>query len=52
MTCQHKLKKRDNMTQSYYEPKDLADFPNIGEFAPEEAKNSLIITLRPPAREN
>jgi len=26
------------MTQSYYDPKDLADFPNIGEFAPEEAK--------------
>jgi alkylhydroperoxidase/carboxymuconolactone decarboxylase family protein len=26
------------MTQSYYEPKDLADFPNIGEFAADEAK--------------
>jgi alkylhydroperoxidase/carboxymuconolactone decarboxylase family protein len=26
------------MTEAYYEPKDLADFPNIGEYAPEEAK--------------
>ncbi len=26
------------MSDAYYEPKDLADFPNIGEFAPEEAK--------------
>jgi alkylhydroperoxidase/carboxymuconolactone decarboxylase family protein len=38
LTYQHKQQKRDNMTQSYYEPKDLVDFPNIGEFAPEEAK--------------
>lgn len=26
------------MSDTYYETKDLADFPNIGEFAPEEAK--------------
>jgi len=26
------------MSESYYEKKDLADFPNIGEYAPEEAK--------------
>ena len=26
------------MTGSYYETKDLKDFPNIGEFAPAEAK--------------
>jgi alkylhydroperoxidase/carboxymuconolactone decarboxylase family protein len=26
------------MPQNYYEPKDLADFPNIGEYAPEEGK--------------
>lgn len=26
------------MADTYYEPKDLADFPNIGEFAPAEAK--------------
>jgi len=26
------------MAASYYETKDLADFPHIGEFAPEEAK--------------
>lgn len=26
------------MPDTYYEPKDLLDFPNIGEFAPEEAK--------------
>ena len=24
------------MPQNYYEPKDLADFPNIAEFAPEQ----------------
>ena len=24
------------MSSNYYEPKDLADFPNIGEYAPEE----------------
>ncbi|MEJ2642522.1 MAG: arsenosugar biosynthesis-associated peroxidase-like protein [Desulfosarcinaceae bacterium] len=24
------------MPSNYYEPKDLADFPNIGEYAPEE----------------
>ena len=26
------------MTQNYYEPKDLKDFPNITEFAPEEGQ--------------
>lgn len=26
------------MTPSYYEAKDLDDFPNIGEFAPEEGR--------------
>ena len=26
------------MAASYYEPQDLADFPNIGEFAPEEGR--------------
>lgn len=26
------------MADTYYEPEDLADFPNIGEFAPAEAK--------------
>jgi alkylhydroperoxidase/carboxymuconolactone decarboxylase family protein len=26
------------MTQNYYEPKDLQDFPNIGEFAPEQGE--------------
>jgi alkylhydroperoxidase/carboxymuconolactone decarboxylase family protein len=26
------------MPQNYYEPKDLADFPNIGEYAAEEGK--------------
>lgn len=26
------------MSQQYYEPKDLQDFPNIGEFAPEQGK--------------
>jgi alkylhydroperoxidase/carboxymuconolactone decarboxylase family protein len=26
------------MADTYYETKDLLDFPNIGEFAPEEAK--------------
>jgi alkylhydroperoxidase/carboxymuconolactone decarboxylase family protein len=24
------------MSSNYYEPKDLADFPNIGEYAPED----------------
>ena len=24
------------MSQNYYEPRDLADFPNIGEYAPEQ----------------
>jgi len=26
------------MAENYYEKKDLADFPNIGEFAPEQGK--------------
>ncbi len=26
------------MNASYYETKDLEDFPNIGEFAPEEGR--------------
>ena len=26
------------MSDSYYKPEDLADFPNIGEHAPELAK--------------
>ncbi len=32
------------MMQSYYAPKDLADFPNIGELAPAwEAKKLLYL---------
>jgi hypothetical protein len=26
------------MTRQYYEPKDLEDFSNIGEFAPDQGK--------------
>ncbi len=26
------------MSDNYYEPKDLADFPNITEYAPEQGK--------------
>ena len=32
------------MPANYYEPEDLADFPNIAEFAPEQGPRFLIIT--------
>jgi alkylhydroperoxidase/carboxymuconolactone decarboxylase family protein len=37
--CKRKKQERtETMPDTYYEAKDLQDFPNIGEFAPEEGK--------------